>query len=31
MLKLDQIFALLSYLIHLDFKVGKIRYFRRQE
>ena len=27
MLKQDQIFVLLSYLIRLDFKIGKIRYF----
>ena len=31
MLRLDQIFVLLSYLVHLDFKIGKMRYFRGQE
>lgn len=31
MLKLDQIFVLLSYLIRLDFKIDKRRYFISQE
>ena len=31
MLKLDQIFVLLSYLICLDFKIDKRRYFISQE